>query len=143
MTRILCRGLALLLVIASTAAAQNTPYYPDRFDWQKHTPQQEGFDAAKLDDAIKFAIASDNPAPHDQAVVHQQSFAANEPFDSILGPHSVRAPLNGIVIHHGYVVAEWGETKKIDMTHSVSKTFLTTVVGLAWQKGLIRDVGDK
>jgi CubicO group peptidase (beta-lactamase class C family) len=28
------------------------------------------------------------------------------------------------------------------MTFSVSKTFLTTVVGLAWQKGLIKDVSD-
>jgi CubicO group peptidase (beta-lactamase class C family) len=55
----------------------------------------------------------------------------------------VRAPLNGIIIHHGYVVAEWGETRKVDMTHSVSKTFLTTVVGLAWQKGLIHDITDK
>jgi len=141
------RQLALACIVAVTLVTslkgQSASYFPDRFDWQKHTPQQEGFDAAKLDEAIKFAIASDNPAPHDQAVVHQQSFAANEPFDSILGPHSVRAPLNGIIIHHGYVVAEWGETKKVDMTHSVSKTFLTTVVGLAWQKGLIRDISDK
>ena len=29
------------------------------------------------------------------------------------------------------------------MTFSVTKTFLSTVVGLAWQKGLIRDVTDK
>ena len=29
------------------------------------------------------------------------------------------------------------------MTFSVTKTFLTTVVGLAWQKGLIRDVNDR
>jgi len=36
-----------------------------------------------------------------------------------------------------------GRDKKIDMTHSVTKTFLTTVVGLAWQKGLIRDITDK
>jgi CubicO group peptidase (beta-lactamase class C family) len=28
------------------------------------------------------------------------------------------------------------------MTHSVTKTFLSTVVGLAWQKGLIGDVSD-
>ena len=28
------------------------------------------------------------------------------------------------------------------MTNSVTKTFLTTVVGLAWQKGLIHDVND-
>ena len=70
-------ALAALVALASGAAAQNAPYFPDRFDWQKHTPQQEGFDAAKLDEAIKFAIASDSPAPHDQAIVHQQSFAAN------------------------------------------------------------------
>ena len=52
-----------VLALASTAAAQDVPYYPDRFDWQKHSPQQEGFDPARLDEAIKFAIASDNPAP--------------------------------------------------------------------------------
>ena len=28
------------------------------------------------------------------------------------------------------------------MTFSVTKSFLSTVVGLAWQKGLIRDVTD-
>jgi CubicO group peptidase (beta-lactamase class C family) len=139
----LCLVVTLALGTAVIAQSSSAPYYPARFDWQKHTPQQEGFDPAKLDEAIKFAVASDNPAPHDQAVVHQQSFAANEPFDSVLGPHSVRAPLNGIIIHHGYVVAEWGETRKLDMTHSVTKTFLTTVVGLAWQKGLIRDITDK
>ena len=81
MTKHLCLAVIVSAVFASSAAAQNAPYYPDRFDWQKHTPQQEGFDAARLDEAIRFAIASDNPAPRDQAVVHQQSFAANEPFD--------------------------------------------------------------
>jgi CubicO group peptidase (beta-lactamase class C family) len=40
------------------------------------------------------------------------------------------------------VVAEWGEPLRADMANSISKTFLTTVVGLAWQKGLIRDIGD-
>ena len=40
------------------------------------------------------------------------------------------------------MVAEWGDTTKVDITHSVSKTFLSTVVGLAWRDGLIRDVQD-
>ena len=134
-----------VLLLASTAAAQTpgSPYFPDRFDWQHRTPQQAGFDAARLDDAIKFAIAHENPAPRDLALAHVQNYAANEPFDSIIGPEKERAPLNGLVVHHGYVVAEWGDTKRVDMTFSVTKTFLTTVVGLAWQKGLIRDVSDK
>ena len=31
---------------------------------------------------------------------------------------------------------------RADITNSVTKTFLTTVVGLAWQRGLIQDVND-
>jgi CubicO group peptidase (beta-lactamase class C family) len=55
----------------------------------------------------------------------------------------VRAPINGLIVRRGYVVAEWGDTQSVDMAHSVSKTFLTTMVGLAWQNGLIRDVNDR
>jgi CubicO group peptidase (beta-lactamase class C family) len=144
MTRIAgCLVWVLLLVSSAAAQTSGSPYFPDRFDWQHRTPQQAGFDAAKLDDAIKFALAHENPAPKDLALAHVQNYAANEPFDSIIGPEKERAPLNGLVIHHGYVVADWGETKRVDMTFSVTKTFLTTVVGLAWQKGLIRDVNDK
>src|SRR5262245_51068398 len=134
-----------LVALIASAAAQTSvsPYFPDRFDWQRRTPQQAGLDAAALDEAIKFAVANENPAPKDQALAQAQSFGASEPFSSLIGPTKVRAALNGLVIHRGYVVAEWGDTKSIDMTHSVTKTFLTTVVGLAWQKGLIRDVNDK
>jgi CubicO group peptidase (beta-lactamase class C family) len=144
MTKHFALVAALAFGLVTSVAAQNAAYYPDRFNWQRRTPQQEGFDAAKLDEAIKFAQANENPAPKDLAVAHIQSYAANEPFDSILGPETHdRAALNGLLIHHGYVVADWGDTKKVDMTFSVTKTLLTTVVGLAWQKGLIRDITDK
>jgi CubicO group peptidase (beta-lactamase class C family) len=65
-----------------------------------------------------------------------------EPFDTPIGPVKPRGALSGIVIRNGYVVAEWGETTRVDMTFSVTKSFLSTVVGLMWQKGLIRDVTD-
>jgi len=134
-----------LVALIASAAAQTSvsPYFPDRSDWERRTPQQAGFDAAALDEAIKFAVANESPAPKDQALAQVQSFGASEPFSSLIGPTKVRAALNGLVIHRGYVVAEWGDTRSVDMTHSVTKTFLTTVVGLAWQKGLIRDIGDK
>src|SRR5258708_5574202 len=38
--------------------------------------------------------------------------------------------------------AEWGEPLRVDMTHSVTKSFLSTVIGLAVQQGLIRSVMD-
>jgi len=134
-----------VIVLAAPAAAQTgaAPYFPDRFDWQHRTPQQAGFDAARLDEAIKFAIANENPAPRDLTLAHVQTYGPSEPFDAIIGPEQERAPLNGLIVHRGYVVAEWGDTRRVDMTYSVSKTFLTTLVGLAWQKGLIHDITDK
>jgi CubicO group peptidase (beta-lactamase class C family) len=65
-----------------------------------------------------------------------------EPGFKIVGPIMDRGPASGIVMRHGYIVAEWGDPKRADITNSVTKTFLTTVVGLAWQRGLIRDVSD-
>ena len=130
-----------LVLHAATAAAQPR-HFPERFDWPRRTAAQAGLDAAALDDAITFAIASENPAPKDLAVAHAASFGAAEPFDTPIGPMKPRAPINGLIVHRGYVVAEWGDTKAVDMTFSVTKTFLSTVVGLAWQKRLIRDVND-
>jgi CubicO group peptidase (beta-lactamase class C family) len=119
-----------------------SPYYPDRFDWQQRRPEQVGMDAAKLDAAIRFAVANENPATKDLAVDLATTFG-REPFDTPIGPVKARGALNGVVLRHGYLVAEWGESTRVDMTFSVTKTFLSTVVGLTWQKGLIRDVNDR
>lgn len=126
---------------APAPAANATLYYPERFDWQKKTPADAGFDVGKMDEAVKFAVASENPASKDLAVDLAQSFG-REPFDTPIGPVKERGAANGLIIHRGAVVAEWGDTTRVDMTFSVTKSFLSTVVGLAWQKGLIRDVTD-
>lgn len=135
--------MLLVLVASATAQTSATRYYPERFDWQRRSPQQTGLNAATLDSAISFAIAHENPAQKDQALGHFESFGAREPFDALIGPTQTRGSLNGLIIRNGYVVAEWGDVNRVDMTHSVTKTFLSTVVGLALQKGLIRDVNDK
>jgi hypothetical protein len=41
----------------------------------------------------------------------------------------------GIIIRHGYIVAEWA-TQRIDPVYSVAKSFLSTLTGLAIQRGL-------
>jgi CubicO group peptidase (beta-lactamase class C family) len=128
--------------LVMTAAAQDAAYYPPRGAWRITKPAEAGFDAAKLDAAIKFAVANENPATKDLAVDLATSFG-REPFDTPIGPVKARGALNGIVIRKGAVVAEWGETSRVDMTFSVTKSFLSTVVGLAWQRGLIRDVTDR
>jgi CubicO group peptidase (beta-lactamase class C family) len=141
----LLAGLSCVLVLTSLTLAQSgrasAPYYPDRFDWRTQTPEQLNIDAARLDAAIAFAVANENPGNKDLAVDLATSFG-REPFDTPIGPIKPRGALNGLIVKNGAVVAEWGETTRVDMTFSVTKSFLSTVVGLLWQRGLIRDVTD-
>jgi len=60
----------------------------------------------------------------------------------ILGPTKPRTGVNGIIIRQGYIVAEWGDTKRADMTFSITKSYLSCVAGLAFDEGIIRDVHD-
>ena len=119
-----------------------SPYFPDRIQWEQRKPDQVGMDAAALEAAMKFASENENPATKDLAVDLATTFGGREPFDTPIGPVQARGALNGVIIRNGYIVGEWGETNRVDMTFSVTKSFLSTVVGLAWQKGLIRDVND-
>ena len=135
-------GLAVLCLFAATLAGAQSPYFPERHDWQTKTPEEAGFDAALLEEAVEFAVASESDAPNDLALNHELTFA-QEPFGFRIGPTTVRGALSGIVVKDGYIVREWGPSKKVDMTFSVSKTFLSTAVGLLYDKGLIASVDDR
>jgi CubicO group peptidase (beta-lactamase class C family) len=125
------------------APAQPSTYFPPRGDWQRRAPAEAGMDPAALQQAIDFAMVSENPATKDLALDLELTFGMREPFFKVLGPTKPRGPANGLVIRKGYVVGEWGDTARSDMTFSVTKTFLSTTVGLAWQRGLIGDVADR
>jgi len=126
----------------AVAPAAQPAYFPPRGEWERRKPEEVGMDAARLQQAADFAMANENPATKDLALDLELTFGMREPLFKILGPTKPRGGMNGLVIHKGYVVAEWGDTARSDMTFSVTKTFLSTTVGLAWQKGLIRDVTD-
>jgi len=133
---------AVLFAPRFVATQKAGTYFPDRFDWQHRKPEEVGMSAARLDEAVKVAIDNESATPRDLGLMLAESFGRNEPFDTPIGPVKPRAAANGIITRHGYIVAEWGEPRSVDMTFSVTKTFLTTVIGLAWQRGLIRDVSD-
>jgi len=67
---------------------------------------------------------------------------ANEPFNEIIGPIKPRGGASGLIIRHGYIIAEWGDTRRVDMTFSATKSYLSTVAGLAFDAGLLRSPGD-
>src|SRR5262249_47523930 len=69
---------------------------------------------------------------------------AGEPYNEIVGPTRDRAGgVNGIILRGGYIVAEFGDTRRVDMTMSATKSYLSTAVGLAVGRGLIRTVNDR
>ncbi len=137
---------ALALLAIEPAAQQPTrpqaAFFPERFSWQKKQPNEVGLNAALVDEAVRIAVAAESQTPRDLALAGTASYG-REPFDTPVGPIAPRGPASGLVVKNGFIVAEWGEPARVDMTFSVTKTFLTTTVGLAWQKGLIRDLNDR
>ena len=125
----------------SIPVAAPAVYYPAPGVWEKRSPAELGLDEGKLQEAIQFAVAQENPAPRNLEMAHYQTFG-REPFGMAVGPLKERGAPTGLIIRKGFVVASWGDPDRVDMTFSVTKSFLSTTVGLAFDKGLIRDVQD-
>ena len=92
-------------------------------------------DPAKLQEAIEWAKANASPWDFEKDQIPT--------FGAVLGPlPKQRAATNGIILRHGYIVGEFGDTKTNDPVYSVAKSFLSTVCSIAVARGLIKDVND-
>src|SRR6202790_5254630 len=130
--RIMARRWFALLVLLLFANAQSAVAQPAKVDeksgvyfpgatWEHKLPAEVGVDPALLKEAIDFAVANETKAPRDLVMNHYQTFG-REPFGYAIGPIRERGEPTGLIVHHGYVVAEWGEPLRVDMTHSVTKS---------------------
>lgn len=112
---------------------------PDMFE----TPPQPGaarLDATALDHAVAYALAHPSPWPEDIRAHIEGGFFEPPPDNAILGPVTARGPSNGLVLRHGRLAARWGDTRQVDMTFSVAKSYLAILAGLAVADGLIPDL---
>src|SRR6186997_2478961 len=116
-------------------------YYPDS-TWQTKKPAELKLNAALMDSAISFAIHNETKTDHDLRIANLKAYA-NEPNYRIAGPMRERGKPAGIILKNGYIVAQWGDVKRVDMTFSVSKSFLSTVAGLATDDHLIKNIDDR
>jgi CubicO group peptidase (beta-lactamase class C family) len=137
--------LTLGALVAPTRGVSPPPqevYYPGPGEqWEKRGPEQVGLNGRLLDQAIAFAKASETKDSRDLG--QNLSMRTAEPFSELIGPVKERGEMSGVVVRRGYLVAEWGEPERVDMTFSVTKSFLSTTVGLAFDRGLIRNVKDR
>ncbi len=134
---------ALLFFTLFLSQSLNAQYFPgDWGDWETRLPEEVGFNADSINLVIEYAKASETTNPRSMEENHYGTFG-REPFGDGVGPFKDRGDQTGIIIKDGYIIAEWGEPFRVDMTHSVTKTFLSSTVGIAYDMGLIRDVHDK
>lgn len=133
----------LALVAISAHAQQNNikKYYPPAGSWEHRTPESLGVSAAKLNEAIRFAVSNESKQSRNMDSAQYQSFG-KEPFSDPVGTLIDRADPSGIIIYKGYIIAEWGQPSRVDITNSVSKSFLSSVIGVAVDRGLINSVYD-
>ena len=134
----------ILVFLAATQIlfAQET-FFPDRNeDWKTMETVSKVFNEAKLDQAVQFAQDNEYSGSRDLRRAILKGFE-REPFHEILGPTKKRGGPAGLILYKGHKVRSWGETKRVDMTFSVTKSFLSTVAGLAFDKGLLANVEDK
>jgi CubicO group peptidase (beta-lactamase class C family) len=122
-------------------AYTQTIYFPDTA-WQVKTAVEMKMNKVLLDSAVKFAQANENKFDKDMRIATLKAYA-NEPDFKIIGPTKERGGPAGLIIKDGYIVAQWGDINRVDMTNSVTKSFLSTIAGLAIDERLIKNVTDK
>lgn len=134
--RVLRRSLLLLGVLATSLHAQKpATYFPLPGQWQTKSPAALGMNAAKLQEAVDYAQAHGSTWDFEKDQVRT--------FGTPLGPlPKQRAATNGIILRHGYIVAQFGDTKASDPVYSIAKSFLSTLASLAVDRSLIKNVND-
>ena len=129
-------GLTLAVLGLAWLSAQG-PYLSASRPVGAQNAGEVGMDAAKLNEAVAFMKAHETTSPtrdfSDQEIVNGK----------LLGVDShERAGTNALIIRHGYIVAEFGDTMRPDPTYSVAKSMLSTVAGIALDRGLIPNLDD-
>jgi CubicO group peptidase (beta-lactamase class C family) len=132
-------SIIYLFIISSlsiTFSVSAQTYFPKRGVWESKSPNQVGFDSNRLEVAVSFAQENEYSGSNDMRIATYESFS-REPFHELLGETKKRGKPAGLIIKNGYVVAEWGDVNRVDMTFSVTKSFLSAAAGLAQDAELI------
>ncbi|MFD2827023.1 serine hydrolase domain-containing protein [Leeuwenhoekiella polynyae] len=109
--------------------------------WETPTKTDNAFSEESLQKAVDFALAHEYSGSRDLRQAILKGFE-REPYHEILGPTKKRGGPAGMILKNGYLVTSWGDTQRVDITFSVTKSFLSTTAGLAVAAGIIPDVND-
>jgi len=106
-------ALTAFIISAMGLSADNKPYWP-KDGWRTSTPEAQGFDSAKLAEVFDFVKANDTQI------------------------HSLLIIRNGFVVLDAYFFP-YGRDLVHDVA-SITKSVTSTLIGIALDKGFIKDV---
>lgn len=135
------RFITALFFLACHLLSAQELYYPDTA-WQSKKPSDMKLNTTLVDSAIRFAVRHETKTDYDLRIANLKAFA-NEPGYKIVGPTKDRGKPAGIIVYKGYIVAQWGDVKRVDMTFSATKSYLATVAGIAFDNRLLKNVDDR
>jgi hypothetical protein len=130
--------MPVFLCLFITFIQGQNPYFPDK-NWESKKPNEVKMNPILLDSAVNFALKNEVKMEYDLRIANMKSYA-REPDYKILGPMKDRGKPTGIILKNGYIVAQWGDLERVDMTFSVTKSYLSTIAGLAVDNGLIENI---
>ena len=139
------KGIKLFVVLIFTTIfthAQEASYFPAANNWERKTPAFFKIDADKIKEAIQFSTHHESKFPRNARITQAMQYA-KEPFGDPVGPMIDRGGLSGLIIYKGYIIAEWGDPTIVETCNSVTKSWVSSIVGLALDKGLISSLNDK
>ncbi|RVT98586.1 class C beta-lactamase-related serine hydrolase [Rhodovarius crocodyli] len=93
-----------------------------------------------ITDALDFIAAHETPWPRDLRAHLDSGFFDPPPDNTPVGPVHPRGPVNAIITRKGEVLGTTGNTKQVDQTFSVAKSYLSMLTGIAVGDGLIADI---
>jgi CubicO group peptidase (beta-lactamase class C family) len=120
-------------------------YSPTPHRWETRLPTELGMRADVLASAIDYHRSHETKWRRNFLTDSGRYIGvADEPPGErdVLGPVRPRGGPNGLVIRGGYLVAEWGDTRRPDMSFSIAKSYLAVLAGLAVADGRIRDLDE-
>ena len=115
-------------------------YLPPEGSWERKDASSLGMDQSILDSAVQFA--KDNEVEWPVDIEHARVGDDAPEWAEKLGPFKDRGGPAGLVITDGYIVAEWGDIERVDLTFSATKSYVATMAGLAFDKGMIKSTSD-
>lgn len=120
------------------------PYFPGPHgtEWEQAEPEWLGLDSRRLGEAVAFAAERETPWPRDLHALIAGGWFEPPPWNEIIGEVRPRGAPCGLVLRHGKIAAEWGDTSRPDMTFSVAKSYLGILAGIACDRGLIGDIDE-